>query len=350
MSAPRYRWQPTTARIAARFGIPERQVVRFDHNTSPYPTDWAPGLLAEPACRLNEYPGADYAPLRAAAARYAGVAPENVVPGAGVDEIIAMVARAFLEPGGLAGAPTPTYPLYRVVTHQRRARLREVPLEGSDFGFPVAALQRLAREVDLLWLCVPNNPTGVRLDDATLAELVAGAPGIVVLDAAYAEISGDRWGAWISRHPNLVVCHTLSKGFGLAGIRVGYALATPELVATLDAVRPPGSISSLSALLAERALDDPARMTRRVARIVRERSRLAELLAGLGFRVLPSAANFLLCEVGSAAPEVAERLLTEGLVVRTFPADGPLDGYLRFTVRSPEEDDRLVDALERALS
>ncbi len=143
--------------------------------------------------------------------------------------------------------------------------------------------------------------------------------------------------------------HTLSKGFGLGGIRVGYSLSSPELAARLHGVRPPGSISTVSAALAVRALQDPDLPGLPVDQVVAERARLATRLADLGLRVLPSETNFLLCEVGAGAAEVEARLMAEGLVVRSF-ATGPLAEYLRFTVRSPDEDDRLVAALERNLT
>jgi histidinol-phosphate aminotransferase len=349
MSAPRYRWQPTTAEIAARLGISPRQVVRFDHNTSPFPTDWAPNLLAEAARHLNEYPGADYRPIREAAAKYSGVETENVAVGAGVDELILLAARAFLDSSRVAAALSPTYPLYRIAALQESARLVEVPLLPPDFGYPADPLLAAARESDLLFLCVPNNPIGTRMDDDLIREAIEVAGGIVVLDAAYAEFAGDVWAPWVERHPNLMVMHTLSKGFGLAGARVGFTLAAPELVDAIDGVRPPGSISSLSVELAVAALDEPNRMQRRVDRLLKERDRLAAKLANLGIEVLPSAANFLLCRVGSIAGELADGLMSTGLVVRRFPDGSPLEGYLRFTVRSPEEDDRLIEALWRQL-
>jgi histidinol-phosphate aminotransferase len=349
VAVPRYQWQPTTRAIAQRLGIPEQDVIRFDHNTSPFSTDWAPAIVVESARDLNEYPAADYRAVREAAARYVGVEPENIVPGAGIDELLLLAARAFLEPGGVAATQTPTYPLYHIATLQQHARLIEVPLEEPDFGSTIKPFLTAAWDADLVWLCIPNNPTGSRLTAEDLAAVITATDGVVVLDAAYAEIAGDSWGPWIERYPNLVICHTLSKGFGLAGARVGFAVAGEALVDAIDGVRPPGSISSLSVGLAIAALDEPNRMRRNVDRIVRERSRLAAALDGLGLGVLPSEANFLLCHVGGIARELADALMAGGLVVRRFPEDGPLEEYLRFTVRSPAEDDRLVAAMASLL-
>lgn len=349
MSVPRYRWQPTTRDIARDLGIPESAIVRFDHNTSPYPPDWAAAPAAAAARRLNEYPGANYLPLREAAARYVGVEPSNIAPGAGVDEIILLAARAFLGPSRRSVTSAPTYPLYRIAAAQVGAAHLEIPAAGPSFAQPVDALVEAAADADVVWLCVPNNPTGERLDLETVETIVNATAGVTVLDAAYAEIAGDRWTDLVAAHDDVLVCHTLSKGFGLAGARVGFGVGAEALVDTLDAVRPPGSIAEVSSVLAIDALDHPERMTANVHRLVTERARLADALTGVGFTVLPSAANFLLCHVGSAAGAIADHLFSRGLVVRRFPADGPLADHLRFTVRSPGEDDRLLATLEEVL-
>jgi len=348
VNAPRYRWQPTTEEIAARFGLRVDDVVRFDHNTSPFTTDWAASIVAPIAIHLNEYPGASYAPLRAAAAEYLGTPVETIVPGAGVDELILLIAKAFLTRGKRAASLGPSYPLYEIATAQMGAEFVEIRFDPPSFGFPARAFGEAAETSDVTWICVPNNPTGHRIPDDAIDEVLSMAKGIVVIDAAYAEFSGDRWAPWVSRYDNLVVCSTMSKAFGLAALRVGFAMTSPLIASALDGVRPPGSIATMSADIAESALRTPQRMERHVARLLRERARLASAIDDLGLGVMPEMrANFVLCEVGPAAPELAAGLMSEGLVVRQFPASGPLSTFLRFTVRSPEEDDRLIEALRR---
>ena len=350
MSVPTYRWQPTTAQIAERFGLPVSAVVRFDHNTSPFTTDWAPAMVAPMARQLNEYPGASYADLRSAAATYLGTEPDRIVPGAGVDEIILMIAKAFLGSGRRSTAIVPTYPLYEIATVQHESEFIAVDWETPDFGFPRRAIGEASETSDVTWLCVPNNPTGHRIADADIVEIVEMAKGIVVIDAAYAEFTNDRWAPWVERYDNLIVCHTMSKGFGLAALRVGFGMANPDLIRRLDAIRPPGSISSMSEGLAREALTGTSRMRRHVERILRERGRFAEDLTASGLAVVPNSdTNFLLCHVGPDAPDLAARLMAEGLVVRTFPTDGPLAEFLRFTVRARNENDRLIQALRRHL-
>lgn len=337
MTVDRYVWQPTNAEIAQRFDLAPNRIVRFDQNTSPYPTDWAPTVAAETLTGLNEYPAASYKPLRHAAAEYAGVQATQVVPGAGVDELILLAARGFLSPGDRAVGFTPTYPLYRIATEQQGAVFYEVP-SAEPTPDEAAALT---------WLCVPNNPTGERMADAEIIQILDRSAGIVVLDAAYAEFTGDRWGSWIERYERLLVLQTLSKGFGLAGARVGYAIGNPSLVDAIDRVRPPGSISTVSVALAIAALADPDRMRQTVGRVIAERQRLSGMLSTLGFEVRPSEANFLLTRVGPSAPELAAALMGEGLVVREFPHIPELREHLRFTIRSGSDNDRLVSTIER---
>ncbi len=350
MSAPEYRWQPTTAEIAAAAGIPVSEVIRFDHNTSPYPTEWAIPIAAALAAGLNEYPGASYRPLRKAAAGYVGTIPERIAVGAGVDELLLLTGRALLTGGRCAVAVTPTYPLYRISTLQVGAELVEVAATGPDLSFPTDAVVDAAGGADVTWLCVPDNPTGARPPDESIAAVLAATDGVVVLDAAYAEFAGDRWTTWTDRHDNLLVLHTLSKAFGVGGIRVGFGVGHPDLVAAIDRVRPPGSIASLSVEIAIAALGNPARMRAQVDGLVAERARLERELRRLGFRTFDSETNFVLCQVGDGVQELAAALRRRGLVVRVYPDAPRLARMMRITVRSSDENGRLIEALEKELA
>jgi histidinol-phosphate aminotransferase len=350
MTTPVYQWQPTTLEIAARAGIDPGDVIRFDHNTSPATFDWAGDAAATVAGGLNEYPGADYRPLREAIAAYTETDPDQVVPGAGADELILLTAGAFLPTGGTAVSAPPTYTLYAVATGQRDATLVEVPRRTSDFGFNVEAMKAASRAANLVWLCVPNNPTGHRDPDDEVRAIIESTSAIVVLDGAYAEFTGDRWSTWLDEYPNLVVLGTMSKAFALAGARVGYSLSSPTLAAELHRRRPPGSISTLSAALAERALAEPQWAAANVEGVAAQRDSLAGRLSEFGFEMSPTVTNFVLARVGPEARDLAETLMWEdGIVVRSFPQTHTLTFYLRFTVRSPSENDRLIATLSRRL-
>lgn len=350
MTIPRYKWQPTTVEIAAAAGIDPSEVVRFDHNTTPWPTDWAVELAIAAATSLNEYPGASYLGIRQAAATLHNLEPEQIVPGAGADELILLAARAFLGTNMSAATITPTYPMYRIACAQVGAQLIEVAATPPDFAIPVDSIVSAARDADLVWLCVPNNPTGLDMSHELVETVIAATDGIVVVDAAYAEFVAADWSEPVKTFSNLLVLRTLSKAFALAGARVGYAMGHPSLIDRIDGLRPPGSIANISGDLAQAALSRPEIAQRTVAALAAARGPLAEGLADLGFRVMPSVVNFLLCEVGPEAENIAAALRMRGLVVRTFPAATGLGNYLRISVRSDEQNQRLLATLEEVLA
>ena len=233
--------------------------------------------------------------------------------------------------------------MFRILTDIAGGQIDEVPM--TDLRLDRAAFLHKAGMAGLTWLCNPNNPTGELLPIKFVAEVAQTTPGVLVVDEAYFEISGVTALPLIESMPNVVICRTLSKAFGLAGVRVGYALAGPAISDALRRVRPPGSISVVSEALGAKSMRDLDGMRQRVAVIKAERERLSAQLAELGLEVRDSAANFLLVHAGR---EAAPALLRSGLVVRTFGSSHPLADYIRVTVRRPEENARLVAALRRS--
>jgi histidinol-phosphate aminotransferase len=357
-----YSWEATDEEVAARYGVPIERVVRFDLNTSPAPPELAARVLAAGRFEtpLSEYAPSDYRRLVAAAAARYGVATEEVIVGAGADEILDIIGKVFLSPGASAVIPTPSYAMYRVITEQRGAVVTAIPRLGADDGYAIdlTAVREAARQAAVVWLCSPNNPTALPEPDGAIEALLdvlavdaltdgRDAP-IVVLDEAYAEFVDRSLVGLRARHPNLIVVRTASKAYGLAGLRVGFGLARPEVIARLNPFRPPGSVSTVSVTVVTEALLDPTAAAANIERVVRERDRLGAALAALGWSVGPSVTNFLLVDLGSpeGASATAEGFLQRGLVPRTFPAGHPLAGHLRLTVRAPEENDRLIEAAQ----
>src|SRR5437764_116036 len=280
-----YAWAPSSAEVARLAGIDPSQVLRFDQNTPPLPlASTRPGTVAGALARINNYPAAEYPALRRAIADYAGVDPANVVLGAGADDLILLCARAYAGPGDTVAIPeSPTYPLFRIA----------VELAGAEIGDddPV-----------LTFACRPNNPTG------TLDPLPDDRP--LVVDEAYFEFSGETALGLID--DGVVVLRTFSKLFGLAAARVGYALASTEIAAELNARQAPAPVSDVSAELAVAALaarPDPAP-------VLEERERFADGLRMLGFAPLESHANFLYVPTENA-DAVVDSLLRQGIVVRS---------------------------------
>lgn len=306
-----YTWAPSTEELARGAELDPIEIVRFDGNVPAQPPPSArPGAVAGALAEVNAYAHGGYPRLVAAIAAYAGVGPENVVLGAGADDLILLCARAFAGPGDrVAIAEEPTYPLYRVAAG----------LAGAEVGDETPAVT---------FSCRPNNPTG------ELGDLRDARP--LVVDEAYFEYAGETAAGLID--DGVVVIRTFSKAFGLAGARVGYALADAATAAELNRRQAPLPVSTLSAALALAALADPPN----VARQVEERERCARALRALGLEPLPSWGNFLYVPV--AEPEaVGAAMLRSGIVVRVF-ADG-----IRFNVRDREDDDLLLEALARAL-
>ena len=356
-----YSWEATDEEVAARYGVDPATIVRFDLNTSPTPPALIGQLLRAGRFEapLSEYPPTDYRRLvDAAAARY-GVARSEILIGAGADEILDIVAKVFVPAGGHAVVPTPTYAMYRVLTEQRGASVVAVPRLGQEAGFALDMVATRAAGRDsaaVVWLCSPNNPTALAEPDGTIAALLAGlsddaatdgrpAP-IVVLDEAYAEFVGSSLVGLRDAYPNLIVVRTASKAYALAGLRVGFAVARPEVIARMNPYRPPGSVSTVSVTLVTEALRDPTVLAANLERVARERVRLSDALRATGWSVGPSVTNFVLVDFGTPdrAAAVAETLLSRGLVPRTFGAGHPLTDHLRLTVRDPDENDRLIAA------
>ena len=355
---PTYVWEPTTDFLAAKYGLPRKSIVRFDVNTSPLPPDLRDVLGGPFDPVLSEYPPSDYTALVAAAADSYGVSPDEILPTAGADEALDLSARAFLRDWSVAVAAVPTYAMYGIVTEQRGASFIGVPRLAREQGFrlDIPAIAEAARTAQLVWLCEPNNPTGTveppERVSALLDRLAADAaqddreaPAVVV-DEAYAEFVGSSVLPLRARYPRLVVIRTLSKAHALAGARVGFAVAQPETLAPIISFRAPASVSTVSAALATASLRRPELAAANVARITGQRSRLIAELAQIGWHPYPSEANFVLFRFGSPkiAAAAAEALLRQGLVPRTFGPDHPLADCLRLTVRSAQENDRLIRA------
>jgi histidinol-phosphate aminotransferase len=268
--------------------------------------------------RLHEYPDGTYRELREAAASYVGLTAEHVVVGAGADDLILLVARVFLGPGARAAIDPPTYALYRIASTLAGAEL--VGVDG---------------EAAVRWVCNPNNPIGTFVGPETVLELARRSPDtIVVVDEAYVEYGAESCVRWVDELPNLVVIRTLSKAFGLAALRVGYALAHPDTARLLDERRAPAPIAGPAAAIAAAALREPRLGD--VEATVAERERLRAALLAAGFDCPPTATNFVFVRTDEP---LGERLERQGIVVRSFP-----DG-IRISVRRPSENDVLLRAL-----
>jgi histidinol-phosphate aminotransferase len=325
-----YVWAATVGEVAARHGLSPAHVLRFDANVPAFPAPLpfpADSALAD----RGDYPEGSYRELREAAAAYVGCEPDEVVVDAGADGVIALVARTYLGPGALAVAESPTYPLYAIASR----------IEGADVlavRRDLEALAEAGRDARVVWLCNPGNPSGELWPAVEIDRLAEALPdALIAVDEAYFEYGGETVAAAARQRANLVSIRTLSKAFGLAGLRVGYAVASRDVAAALTARRSPAPVATAAGRLAVAALREP-RIESEVEATRAERERVRSALAAADFETPVVHANFVVAR-STDAPSLAAELEGRGLVVRGY-ADA-----LRITVRSPADDDLVLHAL-----
>jgi histidinol-phosphate aminotransferase len=337
-------------------------LTKLNTNENPYPP--SPKVLravkAAVDGRLRLYPNPAAQPLREALARLHRVKPENIIIGNGSDELLALAVRAFVEPQQAGIGPsrsrvqyfTPSYSLYPVLADSHGAERNEVPL-AADFSMPAVKELRRGRRWDfraaLTFVTTPNAPSGRGYATAQLDALCAAQRGVVVLDEAYVDFADENALGLATRHPHVLVSRTFSKAYSLCFQRVGYFVGHADLIAALDKVRDSYNVNGLGQVAALATLGDLPYYRRNFARIIATRARVTRELAGLGFEVLPSETNFLLARPPLlAAKEWLEQLRARKIVVRWFRAP-EVSAYLRITIGSDAEMDRLLRAVRAEL-
>ena len=329
-------------------------LVKLDAMENPY--TWPDALRAEWAELLrhtdvNRYPDPAARALAARLAESMGV-PEGmqVLLGNGSDELIQMICMALAAPGRCVLSVDPGFVMYRMIATFCGMPYVGVPLRAHDFSLDLPALRQAMDEHQpaVVFLAYPNNPTGNLYAESDILEVIEAAPGLVVVDEAYAPFTDASFMSRLGRHDNLLVMRTVSK-MGLAGLRLGFLAGPPAWLAEFDKVRLPYNINVLTQVSAEFALRHKAVFDKQTARIRAERERLAAALAALpGVRVYPSQANFILMRTPPGrAGEWFEGLKARGVLIKNLDGAHPLlADCLRPTVGTPEENDRLIEALQ----
>ena len=312
-------------------------MIFLDANENPYDTE------------VNRYPDPHQGLLKERLSSLRGVRPEQLLLGNGSDEVLDLLFRVFCEPGRDAVITLPpTYGMYGVLAGINHVENIRVPLT-ADFQPDVEAiLGRSGPRTKLLFMCSPNNPTGNLMERSRVLELLGRFPGLVVIDEAYIDFaSGASFVPLLDRYPGLVVTQTLSKAYGMAGIRLGICMAHPGVIGYLKRIKPPYNVNGLSQRAALEALSDPGRVTGMVKELNRERQRLWDALGGIRIvrERFPSDANFILVRVDDAPLRYAQ-LLEKGIVVRDRSGQIHCENTLRFTVGTPEENQTLIRTLE----
>jgi histidinol-phosphate aminotransferase len=316
--------------------------VKLNTNENPYPPSprVAEAIRDVLNDRLRRYPDPVGLAFRQTAARLHGVAPEMVLAGNGSDDLLTIITRAFIGPGDPAVYPTPSYILYRTLVELQDGRPVEVSF-GSDWSLPAESFARPG--VRLAFLANPNSPSGTALPPDRVGELARRLPCPLVVDEAYVDFAETHSIGLVAEHPNVIVTRSLSKGYSLAGLRFGYLIAGPELVAGLIKVKDSYNCDTLSLVGASAALEDQAYLAQTRRRILATRRRLTEAARGLGYHVPESQANFIWCTGGPPAAATYEALKDRKILVRLMRYPGHPDG-LRISVGTDEEIDNLLDA------
>jgi histidinol-phosphate aminotransferase len=328
--------------------------VRLNTNESPFPPPpgWRQALLAEiDAIEYNRYPDRGAWGLRKALADLHGVVPESVFCANGSNEVLQSLCLAYGGPGRRAVTFEPTYALHSHIAHLTGTAVAEFERRADftlDADVVTAALH--STQPDITFLCSPNNPTGSADDPAVVAAALAAAPGLVVVDEAYGQFAD--WSAidLVADDLPLVVTRTYSKTWAMAAVRLGYLVGPPEVVEILERVALPYHLDAMKQAAGRLALRFTDEMEQRVATIVAERERLLAALGRLGATTWPSQANFILWRPPADAAAVWRGLLDHSVLVRDCSSWPRLEGCLRVTVGTPEENGRFLAALEAVLA
>jgi histidinol-phosphate aminotransferase len=317
--------------------------IKLNTNENPYPPS-PPVLAAINAAvgeRLRLYPDPLSTIFRRVAARLHNVPPDMIMAGNGSDDLLTILTRAFAGPGDAVVYPSPSYILYRTLIELQNARPIEVSFRPD---WTLDPGQFAPANVRLAFLANPNSPSGTALPPAEVAQLAERLPCPLVVDEAYVDFASSHSIGLVERHPNVIVTRSLSKGYSLAGLRFGYLIARPELIAGLLKLKDSYNCDTVSLAGASAALDDQDYLAETRRKILATRQRLTAAARGLGYHVPESQANFIWCTGGPPAAPIYEALKARKILVRLMRYPGHADG-LRISVGTDPEIDLLLDAL-----
>ena len=332
--------------VARELGFDPDSLVKVASNENPYqPLDEVVEVMARAVSGVNRYPDNEAYDLRTALSAYLGVGFENLWCGAGSSELIRLTALAVGGPGREAVFGWPSFAMYPLCVRYAMMTPVTVPLTADHRLDPAGILSAIGPDTVLVYICNPNNPSGSHLAGDEISRLIDGIPErvLVVLDEAYHEYAtaSDYRGTvrQATERPNLVTLRTFSKIYGMAALRVGYAVGQPETLQQLRRVQSPFTVTSLGQIGAVEALRHQDQIGARVAENARERERIQQGLGTLGISHVPSQTNFIYFTVGLDPQQNEDRFLSHGVIIRAYPGE-----WARVSVGTPEENDRFLAA------
>ena len=296
---------------------------------------------------MRRYPSAYTADLKSALAAYVGVEPAMIVTGCGSDNLLDCAIRAFGNPGGRLACCDPTFTMIPVFAQLNGLNTK---LCGFDSEGDIIVDELLSSEADIIYICSPNNPTGASASLDRIEAITASFRGLVIIDQAYAEYSSTSLTPLVARHPNVLIARTMSKVFGMAGLRVGYGIGNPAIVREIEKSRGPYMVGAAAQAAAMAALaEDLPWISNVVSETLTNRARLVSELEALGYNPLPSDANFVLIPVTDES-NIVHKLLVNGVGVRSFANLAGIGGAIRVTIGPWEMMQQFLDALGRSPS
>lgn len=300
---------------------------------------------------VNRYPDPKQRQLKALISQIKNVPTENILLGNGSDEVLDLLIRMFCEPNkdNILILP-PTYGMYKVLADINAIKTLEVNLLEDSFQPDLSAIISAANaDSKLLFLCSPNNPSGNNFETSKIEFLLKNFKGVVVIDEAYIDFSQEEsWSSRLNEFPNLVVTQTLSKAFGMAGIRLGICFASEEIIATLNKIKPPYNVNELTQVKAIEGLGKMTTITTQIDSLIEEREVLIKALDEVDFvqKVYPSNANFVMVKVDDANKRY-QQLIENGVVIRNRTTQPLCENCLRLTVGTQEENKRLIENFKK---
>jgi histidinol-phosphate aminotransferase len=347
--------QPYEAGISVdEVSLRGRKPVKLNSNENPYPPPAAVIRAASEALKkANRYPDFSYRRLKEKLSGYTGLPTENITVGSGASEVLDNVCKAVLEPLDRVVQPVPGYTMHLFLSMIRDVSPVYVETEKDGFKIRAGNVLAASRDAKLVFLCSPNNPTGMSIDRQDIIDIVEGTRAVVVIDEAYYEFCGKTVADSVLDHDNLIVIRSMSKFFALAGLRVGYALASREVAQNLEKVRLPFSISLPAAEAAMKALESLEYYEDVKKGILMERERVLKRIREIGLEVYPSEANFLLVRLPDkpSGDELNRALMAQGIFVRNVSRmPGLSRNYLRITIGRRQENNRMLSGLKKLFS
>jgi len=346
----------STVRPLSAYGPPrDPAAVPLHLNESPFDLPEAlKRTLTERVLQLDwsKYPITDGTHLAAALARACQVDPASVLVGNGSNELLQLLLMATIEPGDTVVVAEPSFSLYALQARALGATVVAIDLRAGDgsFQFPLEQIARAAQQAKMVLLGSPNNPTGTVLSREQVLALAAQVPGLLGIDEAYRDFSGQDFANLLAQHPRLVLFRTFSKALAAAALRCGYLLAAPALCAELRKIQLPYNLSAVTCLVATELLLHPDLVASRAQLVIAERERVASALRRAGAQVHESGANFLLFEQEKRpAAELHAALFRHGVLIRNISSGRGLSRALRVSIGAPQANDAFLAALRAEL-